>query len=306
VRRSSRDLIDIGATPNVLIEGCLIHHALNAAGGRTDAHGIAAGAVHDLTVRDTEIHTFSGDGFQVDPGRSAPGWDRVTLDSVRIWIEPLPEAENGFARGTVPGENAVDTKVNAAMPRARITIRHSSAWGFRGGLIPNMAAFNLKERIDAMLDGVTVHDSEIAFRLRGARDTDAGAWVTIQNAVVYRVATAYRYEDGIRNLRIWNNTLGRDVARAFRAASSSAKGVDVRNLLTIGGRPSEASHASNLAVPETAFLNAAADDYHLAPRSNAIDAGVPIAGVTRDREGNARPAGAGVDVGAYERQGRDR
>ena len=39
VRRSSRDLIDMQAPTGVLIENCLIHHALNAAGGRTDAHG---------------------------------------------------------------------------------------------------------------------------------------------------------------------------------------------------------------------------------------------------------------------------
>ena len=75
VRRSSKDLIDIGSPQNVLIEDCLIHHALNAANGRTDAHGIVAGAVRNLTIRDTEIHTFSGDGFQVDPGRLGAGMD---------------------------------------------------------------------------------------------------------------------------------------------------------------------------------------------------------------------------------------
>jgi hypothetical protein len=39
--------------------------------------------------------------------------------------------------------------------------------GYRGGLINNMAASNMKEYIDAVLDRVTVHDSEIPFRLRG-------------------------------------------------------------------------------------------------------------------------------------------
>ena len=63
VRRSGRDLIDMASPHGVLIENCLVHHALNAANGRTDAHGIAAGAVQDLTIRDTEIHTFSGDGI---------------------------------------------------------------------------------------------------------------------------------------------------------------------------------------------------------------------------------------------------
>src|SRR5436190_24331898 len=74
VRRSGRDAVDMGAVDDVLIEGSLIHHALNSTGGRSDAHGIVAGAVHRLTIRNTEIHTFSGDGIQVDPGRAAPGW----------------------------------------------------------------------------------------------------------------------------------------------------------------------------------------------------------------------------------------
>ena len=177
VRRSSRDLIDIRAPQGVLIEGCLIHHALNAANGRTDAHGIVAGAARDLTIRDTEIHTFSGDGFQIDPGRSAPGWDRVTIEGSRIWLEPLPAAENGFPAGAVPGENAVYTKVGSMLPRATITIRDTMAWGFRAGLIGNMAAFNLKEDIIATVDRVTVYDSDIAFRLRGVGTATTGAWV---------------------------------------------------------------------------------------------------------------------------------
>ena len=76
-------------------------------------------------------------------------------------------AENGFAAGAVPGENAMDTKAAAANVRSRITVRDTIASGFRGGLISNMAAFNFKENVDATVDGVTVFDSEIAFRLRG-------------------------------------------------------------------------------------------------------------------------------------------
>ena len=51
VRRSSRDCVDVGAAINVLIEDSLIHRCLNPAGGRTDAHGLVAGAVRGLTVR---------------------------------------------------------------------------------------------------------------------------------------------------------------------------------------------------------------------------------------------------------------
>jgi hypothetical protein len=301
VRRSSKDLIDIRAPQGVLIDGCLIHHALNATGGRTDAHGIVAGAARDLTIRNTEIHTFSGDGFQIDPGRAAPGWDRVTIEGSRIWLAPLPAAENGFPAGSVPGENAVDTKAGSTLPRARITIRDTTAWGFRGGLISNMAAFNLKENITAIVDGVTVFDSEIAFRLRGAGSASWGAWVTVKNAVVYDVAKAFRYEDDIQNLKIWNSTIGRNVTSPFQAASSGSGGLEVRNLLVLGtSRPSQASHTSNLNAGAEAFVDVNANNYALVAGSVAVDAGVALPEVTIDRVGTSRPQGATHDTGAHE------
>jgi hypothetical protein len=300
VRRSTHDLIDLGGPTGVLIEGCLIHHALNAAGGRTDAHAIAAGPVQQLTIRNTDIHTFSGDGVQVDPGRASPGWTNVTLDGVRIWLEPLPADENGFPAGTVPGENAIDTKAAANLPRARLTIRNVTTWGFQNGLITNMAAFNLKEHIDATLDGVTVFDSQIAFRLRGDGASDGGAWVTVANAIVHSVGTAFRYEEDIAKLHIMNSTLGRDVARPFQAAASRDHGVRVRNLLMLDARPREAADRSNLIAAESWFVNANGHDYRLVAAAPAVDAGISLPQVTIDRDGVKRAVGRAPDVGAYE------
>ncbi len=301
VRRSSKDLIDMGSPRGVLIEGSLIHHALNAADGRTDAHGIVAGAVRDLTVRNTEIHTFSGDGLQVDPGRGTPGWSQVTVEGSRIWLAPLPAPVNGFAAGVVPGENAIDTKAGAGYARAALVIRDTTAWGYRGGLLSNMAAFNLKENVDVTIDGVTVYDSEIAFRLRGPSSTTAGAWVTVKNAVIYNTTTAFRYENNIEKLAIWNSTIGGNVTRAFQAAASVSTGLEVRNLLVLGKLAREGADPSNRGVGADAFVSASAHNYTLAPTSVAIDAGVALPGVTTDRSGIARPQGAAYDVGAYER-----
>jgi hypothetical protein len=298
VRRSSRDLIDMGAPHDVLVEGCLIHHALNPIGGRSDAHGIVAGAARRLTIRDSEIHTFSGDGFQLDPDRAAPGWTDVTFERNRVWLAPLAADENGFPAGKAPGENAVDTKASPNFARATIHIRDTEAWGFRNGLITNMAAFNIKENVDATLDRITVHDSEIAFRLRGA--PSGGAWVALKNAVVYDVMTAIRYEDDIQNLRIWNSTIGNGVGRAFQAASSKPYGLTVLNTLILGQKPSEAAHQSNLAVGPSAFVDDRTHDYRLTSDSAAVDAGVPIAEVNDDRAGTRRPQGEAFDVGAYE------
>jgi hypothetical protein len=296
VRRTTRDAIDLGAADDVLIDGSLIHHALNAAGGRTDAHGIVAGAARRLTIRNTEIHTFSGDAFQIDPGRALRGWDDVLIEGCRFWLRPLPSPVNGFAAGVTPGENAVDTKVNSSAPRASLIIRNTEAYGFGKGLIGNMAAFNIKETVDAVIDGVTVHSSEIAFRLR------APANVRVQNAVVHTVGTAVRYEDNIQGLRVWNSTFGGGIAALFDEASSSASVLDVQNLAILAStRPPEASAGSNLLLNSAAFVDAGRHNYHLSPTSPANDRGVVLSSVTNDREGTKRPQGTGYDVGAYER-----
>jgi len=302
VVHSGRDCVDMGAPTDVLIEGCLIHHCLNSDGGRTDAHGVTGGAVGRLTLRDTEIHSFSGDGVQFDPGRELPGWDDVVIEGCHIWLEPLPQAENGFAAGTVPGENAVDTKTHNDAPRASLVIRDSVFSGFRGGLISNMAALNLKENIDATLDRVTLWDNEIALRLRGpTSDHPAGSWVRAQNVVIYDVGAAVRYEDDIENLRLWHLTLGGDVIAPFVEASSDNSVLDVRNLLLLGTTlPAEAVGGSNLVVDGDAFVNAVGHDYHLEVGSPAIDQGEAIPEVTLDHDAVSRPQGAAPDVGAYE------
>jgi hypothetical protein len=294
VRRATRDCIDMGSPAGVTIEGAKIHHCLNAAGGRTDAHGIVGAAVHDLVIRDTEIHTFSGDAIQFDPGRTAPGWDRITIERCRLYLEPLATAENGFPAGTVAGENAVDTKVPAGHT-ANLIVRDTIAYGFRGGLISNMAAFNLKETVAARLDRVTISGSEIALRLRAPAD------VQVTNAVIYDVAVAARYEDNIVSPRLWASTIGGQVGAAFVEASSAATVFDGRDVLVLDGAlPPELATGGSLAVDAAAFVDAAANDYHLAAGSPAVDRGQVLADVTVDRDGNARPHGPAPDVGAYE------
>jgi hypothetical protein len=303
VRRSSRDCIDVGAAVNVLIEDSLIHRCLNPTGGRTDAHGLVAGAVRGLTIRDTEIHSFSGDAIQLNRTgtRFAPGWDQVLIERCRFWLEPLREAENGFRAGTVPGENAIDTKVAPGSPRARITIRDTQAWGFGGGSIRLQAAFNLKENIDATLDRVTVWDSQIAFRVRGDGLGPSGAWVRIFNAVLYRVDVGVRYENDIERLRVWNATFGLGIGRAFEEASSKNVTPDVRNVVFLSPTlPREATGTSNLAVDHKAFVNAASHDYRLSAQSPALDAGASLQEVATDRGGISRPQGRAYDIGAHE------
>lgn len=302
VRRSGRDCIDMAGPTGVLIEKSSINRCLWWDGARQDAHAIVAGPVRDLTLRELDIHTFSGDGLQLDPGRSLPGWDNVVIEQSTFRLTPLATSENGFPAGVVPGENGVDTKTNASAPRGRMTITDTTAEGFGAGLITNMAAFNLKEQVDVTVDRVTVSRSEIAFRVRGP-GSNGGAWVRVRNAVMHDVTTGIRYEDDIELLDVGFTTFGRNVTRPLRAASSGWGGVTIANTLVLGtSLPQEApAGAGNLVVSSGAFVNAAANDYQLLAGAPAIDAARAVMDVATDRVGLARPQGVAADVGAYER-----
>ena len=67
-----------------------------------------------------------------------------------------------------------------------------------------------------------------------------------------------------------------------------------------GGTVTSGGHDRIAASPR--FVNPAARNYHLQANSPAIDLGVN-AGVATDADGNARPYGPTVDIGAYEYQG---
>jgi hypothetical protein len=125
----------------------------------------------------------------------------------------------------------------------------------------------------------------------------------VTNGVVYNTDTAFRYENDIEMLNVWNTTIGASVTRPFRAATSNSAGLNLRNLLVFGALPSVGAHASNLAVGSEAFVNAATHNYALAPGAAAIDTGAALVTVTEDRAGTARPQGNGHDVGAYEAAG---
>jgi len=299
VRNSGRDCIDIdgiegGGPTDVLVEGALIHHCLYWDGGREDAHGITGGAVQGLRIVDTEIHTFSGDAVQLDPGRSEPGWSDLSIEGCTFWAAPLDEDIAGFPAGMNPAENAIDTKTwDSATERAELSVTDTVAHGFRFGEIDNMAAFNIKEGVSAHFDRVLVYESEIAFRVRGPT-RDMGAEIRVDNVWIHNVDVGFRYEDDIEVVQVRHGTFGPSVGEAFHEASSDNTVPEVANCLFEGALPEEATGSSNLSVEDI-------EDVSIGPDHPAVDAGEEL-GVATDFEGEPRPSGPAPDVGADELQ----
>jgi hypothetical protein len=301
IRNTQKDCIDMDSPKGVLIEGCLIHHSLNPESGRKDAHGIVAGAVRDLTIRNTRIHSFSGDALQLDPARRAPGWDNILVEGCTFWLTKGVKGAPGFGN-VAPGENAIDTKVWPECPfTPKLVVRNTTATGFRNGIIDNMAAFNLKEKIDATLDGVTVGESQHAFRIRGEHlpDTPGGAKVTVVNSVIYDCDTGFRIEDNPPDTKICNITFGKKVSKLVELVESDKASISVQNVLILGKGQVDGVTAVNVQnVDDSAFVNAGSHDYHLSAKSAAIDKGISVLAVRGDRDGNMRTGAP--DNGAYE------
>ncbi|GAB4374847.1 MAG: hypothetical protein Kow0042_19790 [Calditrichia bacterium] len=306
VMNGLKDGIDLHASDFVTIENCRIHHMLAGSySNQQDAHGIVATGEKYLTIRGCEIYYVSGDCFQTDPNRGLPLWDEVLIENCKLWTGPLPADAAGWHAGEIPGENAIDTKINpdsvSTGYRPKLTLKNVEAYGFVPGYISNRAAFNIKEKVDCFMDKVKVYNNEIAFRIRG--DTGKGsAYLTLTNIIAYENLKTFRTEDDVERLHIYNCTLTQSNGGVYFQNVSGGydpSGFDLRNCLFMGSKPGDASHFSNLSADSGYFVNAANHDYHLSPNSPAIDAGVDIAEVVDDFEGNPRWARS-YDVGAYE------
>jgi hypothetical protein len=300
ILRAGRDCVDILSPSDVIIEQSLIHHCLWYSSGPQLAHGIVTDAVHNLTIRATEVHSFSGDGIAIGAMRTAPGWDQVLIEDSSIWLAPLGSAENGFAAGAVPGDDAIHMSAYEAGSRSNLTVRNVVVSGIRGKSSAQ-AAFRIKEKVNVVVDRVTVKECSYGFALRGTQGGFSGSWATIKNAVLHDVSVGVRYEDVIQTAKIYNTTFGRLVTTPFEDVATG-NSLDIQNFLILAGsRPTEASGPNNLAVTSAAFVNAASDDYRLVVGSSAVNAGATLSEVTGDRDGVSRPQGGAYDIGAYER-----
>lgn len=204
----------------VLIENCRIHHML--AGSyqeQKDSHGIS-GRWGDVTIRNCDISYTSGDSVQFDPDRRSRG--TVTIERCTFWTAPLEADAGGFHRGERPGENAVDTKTMPDGDRSRLIIRDCYFHGWnQPAQIDNVAALNIKEQVEAVVERCVFRDCENALRVRGP-GSRGDARVTIRDCAIYQSQVGVRIEDRIAELKITRLLFGPDVTKKYREAGGGA------------------------------------------------------------------------------------
>ena len=306
VRRSGNDCIDLSGPSYVEIKNSRIHHCLRYdedSEELEEAHGISAGSVQNLSVINTDIHTFSGSGIQLDPSRSEPGWNEVIIEACRIWLGPLAEVTNGFPAGFAPGKNGIQTKTLTGGTRASLRIEETEFWGFKEGRdLTDLAALLLWEHVDVTISRSKIYDSDVAVRVRGpVLSRPEGAQVSVDNTIIHTVATGFRYERDIESLNIIFVTMGTDVEQAFDAADSDAIEPTVQNsLFLLDALPSVAESDTNGLASTADFVDADSHDYHLKSTAPAIDAGIDVSFITVDFDGEERMQGEAPDQGAFE------
>jgi len=271
---------------------------------RKDAHGITGGAVQDLSIIDTVIHTVSGDALQFDPGRDTRGWNSIVIQGCDLYVEPLTEDSNGFREGQTPGDNAVETKVHPDAERARLLIEDTTIRGFKNGLdIDNQAALFIKEGVDATIRRTIVRDSTIGIRTKGPTTSrPKGAHLRVENSVLHDLEEGIRLEDNVESVEVVFTTFGVNIdIPIVEDGPTDESPVFTNNLFTIPELPTFAPEATgNRATSADHYVNAETRNHRLTEDSPAIDAGIELADILLDFDRLERSIGEAPDAGAFE------
>jgi hypothetical protein len=181
-----------------------------------------------------------------------------------------------------------------------------------GGSIAEYAIHFWNDSSGALVENNLIIDCDrgIGFGLN-SRGNDGG---TIRNNMIYHAANKGQFADtGISihnspNTKILNNTIfmehGYPAAIEYRFSGTT--NVTIANNLTNksisdqnGASGSESSNVTN--ASSSWFVNVATGDLHLSSAvSQVVDQGQTIAGIDSDFDGDPRPQGSGIDIGADE------
>ncbi len=204
------------------------------------------------------------------------------------------------------GEEGIDVKYDEA---ARVKIHHNVVTGNRGP--------------DVYVDSSSTVDVYANVVGDTGEATKAGIGLAVEDYSENRLLSDVRVFDNLstgnaqaglslwvestgtmRDLKIVNNTFAGNARGSLLIDADRFTGTNTLRNNVFGDGPVDAGPfaADHNFAGNPGFADPARGDYHLAAGSAAIDAGSPRHAPAFDLDGVARPAGAGFDIGAYERR----
>jgi len=191
-----------------------------------------------------------------------------------------------------------------------------------------LAALGITNTKNTRLEGNSIHDGAghgiwdtygvgntgfVIARNRIRQMADAGVQVgpgpgwQVVNNIVTGNKLGVQVLKGATGTKVTNNTIFGNTAAGVQIETGATQTALVNTLL-FGNTPplvnngSGTTQLTNLTT-DPLYTNPAGGDFTLQPASPGIDKGSAVAGITVDFLGQARPQGAGYDIGAYETAG---
>lgn len=302
---------------HIEISDCEVHHAF---------YGIGMGfGTHDFELNRVKIHHFDLYGFDASPSGGAPCYNGVFNDCIAYTGRDPQQNVDGFALGHGDQQDfafnrciTYDVFDGFDISSRNTTLNRCSAYNcWNGGYklwqdnikLVNCLGYNSETNAELDWSGTskTVTFQNCTFVDAGTFNIwieNANDWLNMYNCIVAggdNIGLGFE-EMGVNGYSGDYNVFHNDnPARVITVGYTDEFSLDQITAGAWSTYSGEDEHSLIVTDPDTQlFRDLSAWDLHLRDGSLAIDEGRSQGAPAEDFDGNTRPLGAGVDIGAYE------